>query len=96
MTFDSPHALTVSHSLSITTLDQLFKMVGLLPPLNATEVYVSQIETAVNDLLQPINKNFSVLEPHEQAKLSFLLLRGQSKLLREKGLSALDVANTHC
>jgi hypothetical protein len=61
-------------------MDQLFDVVGLSPPSNANAVYVSQIETAINELLRPINKTFSDFGPNEQAKLSFLLLRGYFQL----------------
>jgi hypothetical protein len=66
------------------TLEQLLILNGLSPPADASNVDMSKVEKDVDRLLRPIRQRWSGLDFHQQAKMSFLILCGQARLLEQK------------
>jgi hypothetical protein len=48
---------------------------GLLLPVNAGDIPMSQVKFAINHHLEPIGKSWDNIDEHEQAKILFLILR---------------------
>jgi hypothetical protein len=67
-------------------LEEFFTRAGLSPPTAASDIMMSDVQTAVDMLLCPISKYWSDLDDFQKAKMSFLVLRGQPRLLiQEQG-----------
>jgi hypothetical protein len=102
--FSSESAITFTaarQASNAETLEELYSGLGLSPPANANEILISDIKNTVNKHLQLIGKTWLDLDEHQQAKISFLVLRDQPSLLQKSGYdvavslwNALDV-NTH-
>jgi hypothetical protein len=119
MTSNGPPNLTVSTSLSPSSSSSfgggtpekrtdakgvLRERHNLTPPARANTIRMALVKEKVNFLLAPVKKSWDQLTLHEQAKISYLLMRNQDTFLKrvctpdvaaQMVLASLDETNFH-